>query len=133
MTTRLVGLGLIAIGIVFGVMFVYFPIRDHGDGFMGLVSIKALVFVPLAIVTGLSFVIGGTPVLIAFQARQKTKQQLRLVLSIIVGAGIISGITFWQVKTRWLVEPEPLILQVPPMPPRISQPPMTPPTVTPPR
>jgi len=110
MKTRLAGLGLIGCGILFAVLFVYLPIRDGPDGFMGRVRLQALVFIPLAVVTGLAFVIGGPPVLAAFQARPKSKGQLVLVLSIIIGSGVLTGLGYWQLKTRWLRAPEPVIL-----------------------
>lgn len=129
MATRLTGVGLILLGVLFAVFFLYFPVRDGGHGFMGPVRAKALVFVPLAIVSGLSFVIGGPRVLAAFQAGTtaggaKTKQQTALVLSIIIGSGILTAIMYWQIQTRWMRTPEPVILQVPPMPqlPPIQQP-----------
>lgn len=77
---------------------------------MGGVRINALVFIPLAVVTGLAFVIGGNPVLWAFQARPKSRGQLVLVLSIIVGSFVYTGLGYWQIKTRWLRTPEPVIL-----------------------
>jgi len=110
MKTRLAGLGLIGLGILFAVLFVYLPIRHGPDGFMGRVRLNALVFIPLAVVTGLAFVIGGPPVLEAFQARPKSKGQLTLVLSIIIGSGVLTGLGYWQLKTRWLRAPEPVIL-----------------------
>ena len=110
MKTRLAGLVLIGCGILFFVLFVYFPVRDGPDGFMGSVRPGALVFIPLAVVTGLAFVIGGTPVLEAFQARPKSKGQMVLVLSIIIGSGVLTGLGYWQIKTRWLRPPEPVIL-----------------------
>jgi hypothetical protein len=114
MKIRLVGVGLVALGIVFALLFVYLPIRDGSDGFMGPVRIKALVFIPLAVVTGLAFVVGGTPALEAFQARPKSRGQLALVLSIIVGSGGLSGVGYWQIKTRWLRAPEQVILDASP-------------------
>lgn len=129
MATRLTGLGLVLLGVLFAVLFLYLPIRDGSNGFMGPVRVKALVFVPLAVVTGFAFLIGGPRVLAAFQAGTtaggaKTKQQTALVLSIIVGSGVLTGIGYWQIKTRWLRAPEPVILEVPPMPqmPPIQQP-----------
>lgn len=121
MAKRLTGVGLILLGVLFAVLFLYFPIRDGSDGFMGPIRVKALVFVPLAVVSGFAFLIGGPRVLAAFQAGttvggKKTKQQTALVLLIIVGAGVLSGVGYWQIKTRWLRAPEPVILQVPPMP-----------------
>lgn len=110
MKTRIAGLVLIGLGILFAVLFVYLPIRDGPSGFMGRVRPNALVFIPLAVVTGLAFVIGGPPVLEAFQARPKSKGQLALVLSIIIGSGVLTGLGYWQVKTRWLRPPEPVIL-----------------------
>ena len=111
MKIRLAGIVLIAIGVVFAVLFVYLPIRDGGTGFMGRVRINALVFVPLAIVTGAAFVIGGPPVLEAFQARPKTRGQLTLVLSIIIGSGVLTGLAYWQIKTRWMTKQEPQIIR----------------------
>lgn len=116
MTTRLVGLGLIAIGVVFAVLFVYFPLRDIGNGAMGPVGTKGLVFIPLAIISGLAFAIGGDPVLRAFQARNKTKGQMTLVLSIIVIAGVATGVSYWQISSRFRA-PESVILAPPIMPP----------------
>lgn len=110
MKTRFAGLVLIGLGILFAVLFIYLPIRDGPDGFMGRVRLNALVFIPLAVVTGLAFVIGGPPVLAAFQARPKSKGQLLLVLSIIIGSGVLTGLGYWQLKTRWLRSPDPVIL-----------------------
>ena len=89
---RLAGAGLIALGVLFAVLFVYLPIRDGAEGFMGPVSGKALVFVPLAVVTGLAFVIGGAPALEAFQARPRTRGQLAFVLSILIGSRVLTGL-----------------------------------------
>ena len=122
MKTRLAGLVLIALGILFAVLFVYLPIRDGPEGFMGRVRLNALVFIPLAVVTGLAFVIGGPPVLGAFQARPKSKGQLALVLSIIIGSGVLTGLGYWQIKTRWLRAPEPVILDSSPKVPEVRSP-----------
>jgi hypothetical protein len=121
MKIRLTGLGLIACGVLFAILFVYLPIRDGADGFMGRVRINALVFIPLAIVTGLAFLVGGTPALDAFQARPKSKGQLAFVLSIIIGSGILSGLGYWQIKSRWLRAPEPVILDVSPKVPKLPE------------
>jgi Ca2+/H+ antiporter len=110
MKIRWAGLGLIGLGILFAVLFVYLLIRDGPDGFMGRVRLNALVFIPLAVVTGLAFVIGGTPVLEAFQARPKSRGQLALVLSILIGSFVLTGLGYWQIKTRWLRTPDPVIL-----------------------
>jgi hypothetical protein len=110
---RLAGLGLIGLGILFGILFVYLPIRQGPDGVMGGVRINALVFVPLAIITGLALVIGGVHVLDAFQARPKSKAQLTLVLSILIGSGVFTGVGYWQIKTRWLID-ETVILDASP-------------------
>ena len=122
MKTRLAGLGLIALGVLFAVFFIYLPVRDGPTGFMGGVPSKALVFVPLAMVTGLAFVIGGPPALDAFQARPKSKGQLAFVLGIIIGSGVLSGLTFWQLKTRWMRAPEPVILDASPKVPVLPPP-----------
>ena len=119
MKIRWAGLGLIGVGILFAVLFVYLPIRQGPDGFMGRVRINALVFVPLAVVTGLAFVIGGTPVLEAFQQRPKSRAQLTLVLSILIGSGVLTGLGYWQIKTRWLRAPEPVILDASPRVPQL--------------
>lgn len=119
MKIRLAGLGLIGLGLLVALLFIYFPLRDGPDGFMGGVSIKALVFIPLCIVTGLGFLIGGSPVLEAFQAQPKSKGQLTLVLLIIIGSGVLSGLGYWQIKTRWLREPEPVILDASPRVPQL--------------
>jgi hypothetical protein len=119
MKIRFVGLGLIACGVLFAVLFVYLPIRDGADGFMGPVQLKALVFIPLAVVSGLTFLIGGSPVLEAFQARPKSKGQNALVLLIIVGSGVSTGLAYWQIKTRWLRPPEQVILDASPKVPTL--------------
>ena len=117
---RWTGLGLIAVGILFGVLFVYLPILQGPDGVMGRVRVNALVFVPLAVVTGLAFVIGDDRVLEAFQARPKSKAQMTLVLSIIIGSGVLTGVGYWQLKTRWLSAPDPVILDASPrVPPQL--------------
>ena len=51
MKIRFAGLGLIACGLLFAVLFVYLPIRDGAAGVMGPVRLQALVFIPLAVVT----------------------------------------------------------------------------------
>jgi hypothetical protein len=86
---------------------------------MGPVRPKVLVFIPLAVVTGLSFLIGGTPVLEAFQARPKSRGQLTLVLSIIIGSGILTGLGYWQLKTRWQPAPKQVILDPSPKVPQV--------------
>jgi hypothetical protein len=114
MKTRLAGLVLIGCGILFAVLFVYLPIRDGGR-----FRPNVLVFIPLAVVTGLAFVAGGPPVLAAFQARPKSKGQLALVLSIIIGSGVLTGLGYWQIKRRWLRPPEPVILDSSPRRPQL--------------
>jgi hypothetical protein len=68
----LAGLGLIACGILFAVLLVYLPLSNGPDGFMGPVRLNALVFIPLALVT---------------------------------------GVGYWQLQTRGLRVPEPVILE----------------------
>lgn len=126
MIIRLVGLGLIALGMLFAFLFVYLPIQQGGVGFMGPVRIKALVFIPLSIVTGLAFLVAGAPVLEAFQARPKSKKQLTAVLAILIGSGVLSGLGFWQIKTRWLRPPEPVILDASPKAPHLPERPPAP-------
>lgn len=119
MKIRIAGLILIALGVLFAVLFVYLPIKNGPHGFMGPVRLNALVFIPLAVVTGLSFVFGGTPVLEAFQARPKSKAQLTLVLSLIIGSGILTGLGYWQLKTRWQPAPKQVILDPSPRVPQL--------------
>jgi len=119
MRIRLAALGLIGCGIVAAVLFVYLPLRDGPGASMGRVRLSALVFIPLAVVTGLALLIGGAPVLDAFQARPKSKGQLALVLSIIIGSGVLTGFGYWQLKTRWLRTPEPEILDASPRVPEV--------------
>ena len=116
---RLAGLGLIGLGLLFAVLFIYLPIRNGPDGIMGGVRVNALVFVPLAVVTGLAFLIGDSPVLEAFQARPKSKAQLTLVLSILIGSGVFTGVGYWQIKTRWLAPAETVILDASPRVPNL--------------
>ena len=110
MQVRLTGLGLIVLGLVFAFFFIYMPVRDGPAGVMGSVRNTALLFVPLSIITGVAFVIGGEQVLWAFQAKPKSRGQLVLVLSIIIGSWSIGGYLFWQIKTNWMRAPEPVIL-----------------------
>jgi hypothetical protein len=125
MKIRLTGVGLIALGILFAVLFIYLPIVDGPDGFMGRVRLNALVFVPLSTMTGFAFLLGGAPVLEAFQTKPKSRAQMTLVLSIIIGSGILSGLGYWQIKTRWLRAAEPVILDASPKVPVIPErPPM---------
>lgn len=124
MKTRVAGLVLICVGVLFAVLFVYFPVRDGPAGFIGRVRPSVLVFIPLAVVTGLAFLIGGSPVLAAFQARPKSKGQLALVLSIIIGSGVLTGLGYWQLKTRWMRAAEPVILD-----PSPRRPPELPPNI----
>ena len=122
MKIRLAGLVLIALGVLFAVWFVYAPIRNAAfDGTVARVRPNALVFIPLAVVTGLAFLIGGAPVLEAFQARPKSRKQLALVLSIIMGSGMLTGIGYWQLKHRWLRAPEPVILDASPKVPKVPE------------
>lgn len=123
MKTRLAGLGLVACGLLAALLFVYLPLRDGAVGVMGPVRVKTLVFIPLAIVTGLAFLLGGPPVLDAFQARPKSRAQLALVLGIIIASGVLTGAGYWQIKTRWLAPPAPSILDVGPgAPPPVPRP-----------
>lgn len=102
MKTRIAGLVLIVVGALFAYFFVYLPVRDGGAGFMGPARLNALVFVPLAVVTGFAFLIGGPMVLGAFQARPKSRAQLALVLGIIIGSGVLTAVGYWQLKARRL-------------------------------
>lgn len=119
MKTRLAGLGLIGLGVLFALLFVYLPIRDAADGFR--LRPTVLVFIPLATVTGLALLFGGPPVLAAFQVRPKSRGQLALVLSIIIGSGILTGIGYWQIKSRWLRPAEPVILDASPKVPNVPE------------
>ena len=122
MKTRLVGLGLIGCGVLAAMLFLDLPVRDGPGGSMGGSRLKGLVFVPLAVVTGLALALGGTPVLEAFQARPKSKAQLTLVLSIIIGSGVLTGLGYWQLKTRWLRATQPVILDASPRVPQLPTP-----------
>src|SRR5262245_6591146 len=96
MVIRLVGLALVACSALAAFLFIYLPVTDPG-GFMGSsVRMSAIFFVPLALVSGVAFLIGGGPVLWAFQARPRTKAQLAIVLGIIIGAEAMSGVIYWQ-------------------------------------
>lgn len=120
MKTRLAGLGLIACGLLAALLFVYLPLRDGPEGVMGLARIKVLVFIPLAVVSGLAFLVGGPPVLEAFQARPKSRDQLALVLGIIIVSGVLTGLGYWQLKTRGLhPQASPLLERDPKGPPGI--------------
>lgn len=117
MKTRLAGLGLVACGLLAALLFVYLPLRDGPDGFMGPVRVKVLVFIPLAVVTGLALLAGGPPVLEAFQAQPKSRDQLALVLGIIIASGVLTGVGYWQLKTRWLTPPPRPVLDIMPTAP----------------
>ena len=110
MKIRFAGLILILVGALVALLFVYLPIRNPA-GFMGPVRIKALVFIPLAVVAGAALLIGGPPVLAAFQARPKSRGQLTLVLSILIGSGLLTGIGYWQITTRWIPRQEVQIIR----------------------
>jgi hypothetical protein len=130
MKTRWAGVGLIGLGILFVVLFIYLPIRDGSDGFMGPVRLKALLFTGISVVTGLAFIIGGPPVLAAFQTRPRSRKQVVLVLSILVSSEVLAGIAYWQIKGRWLTAPEPLILDASPKVPVLPErPTYTPPVL----
>jgi cytochrome oxidase assembly protein ShyY1 len=58
-------------------------------------------------------------VLGAFQARPKSKAQLTLVLGIIIGSGILTGLGFWQLKSRWRAAQKPVILDASPKVPQV--------------
>jgi hypothetical protein len=103
---RLFGLGLIALGLLFAWFFVYLPVHDGPDGFVGRGPIKALVFVPLACVIGLGLLVGGGPVLDAFQSKRRTRGQWAVVWSLLLSATAISGVTFWLIRTRWAPPPK---------------------------
>lgn len=106
MKTRLAGLVLIILGVLSAVFFVYLPMQGDDTGPLSRTRTKALVFVPLAIVTGLAFAIGGTPALEAFQTRPKSRGQLAFVLGIIIGSGLLTGLGYWQLKKRAPRPPE---------------------------
>ena len=122
MKTRLVGLGLIVLGLLAAYFFIYMPVRDGPDGIMGSLRMSALLFVPLSTITGVAFAIGGNPVLWAFQARPKTRGQTAVVLTILASSWLVSGLGYWQIKTRWMRAPEQVILdsspRVPDLPTR---------------
>jgi hypothetical protein len=109
MKTRLAGVVLIGCGILFAVLFVYLPIRDGPGGFMGGIRPNALVFIPLAVVTGLAFLIGGTsgargvsgPAEIEGPDGPGALDHHRLRR--------VDGLGYWQIKTRWMRAPEPVI------------------------
>jgi hypothetical protein len=131
MIIRWVGLGLIAVGALFGWLFVYLPIRDGPAGFMGAVNLKALVFIPLAVVTGLGFLVGGAPVLAAFQSQRRSRAQWTVVWSILVTSTLLTGVGYWLLKTRWMPRPKgpPVIPFKPKVPPVPNPPPrFVPPT-----
>lgn len=127
MRTRIAGLVLIVVGVLFAYFFVYLPVRDGGTGFMGPARLNALVFVPLAVVTGFALLIGGPTVLGAFQARPKSRAQLALVLGIIIGSGVLTGIGYWQLKARRLRAQEAKVIQD--FKPQVPQVNVRPPTI----
>lgn len=123
MKTRLAGLVLIVLGVLSAVFFVYLPMQGDDAGPLGRTRTKALVFVPLAIVTGLAFAIGGPPALEAFQARPKSRSQLAFVLGLIIGSGLLTGLGYWQLKKRAPRPPElEVIRDFPPQVPQVANP-----------
>jgi hypothetical protein len=48
------------------------------------------------------------------------------VLSIIIGSGVLTGLGYWQLKTRWLRTPEPVILDSSPKTPVLPERPVFP-------
>ena len=51
--------------------------------------------------------------------RYGTHPNLTLVLSIIIGSGLLTGLGYWQLKTRWMRPPEPVILDPSPRVPQL--------------
>ncbi|MBX3145222.1 MAG: hypothetical protein KF785_00515 [Gemmatimonadales bacterium] len=100
MVIRLVGLVLIIIGVVSAVFSIYLPMQSGELDHLSRSLTRALVFFPLAIVTGLAFLIGGTPALDAFRARPKSRGQLMFVLGIIIGSGVLTGLSYWQLQVH---------------------------------
>lgn len=102
---RLAGVGLIAIGLGFAGLFIYLPIRQGPGGIAGGLSLKALVFVPLAVIGGLALTLGGAPVLEALRPGRRSRSQLALVLGIIGVSAVVTGLLYWQIRRRWLPLP----------------------------
>lgn len=121
MKTRLLGLVLLACGILAAVLFFYLPLRDGTLGHVGPASIKGFVFVGFAVVIGLAFLAGGTPVLEAFQAKPKSREQFTLVLLLIATSGAVAGLAFWQLKRHARPAAAPVLLDtVPAGPPTVT-------------
>ncbi|MGE0440527.1 MAG: hypothetical protein AB7L66_08525 [Gemmatimonadales bacterium] len=99
MKIRLAGLALIGLGVLTGVYFVHEALGSGGRR-SGVGWAKGVVFVPLAVLTGVSFLVGGAPALEAFQARPRSRGQLAFVLGIIVGSAVLSGLGYRQLKIR---------------------------------
>ena len=121
MKTRLAGAALIVLGIVIAWLIVDGPLRS-GATFISPSRAKGIVFVPFAVVIGLTLLIGGPSALGAFQARPKTIGQLTLVLSVIIVSGVLAGIGYWQLRARWLANQEqPEIIQDGDFTPQVPQ------------
>ena len=121
MKTRLLGLVLMACGILAAVLFFYVPLRDGTLGRVGPASIKGFVFVGFAMVIGLAFLVGGTPVLEAFQAKPKSREQFTLVLLLIAASAAVAGIAFWKLRRPGAPASPPAILDtVPAGPPTVT-------------
>src|SRR5262245_43623055 len=103
---RLFGLGLIALGALFAWFFVYLPVKAGPTGLVGTVPLKALVFVPLAVIIGLGLLLGGAPVLVAFQSRQRTRRQWVIVWTLLSSATVFTGLGYWLLRTRWAPPPK---------------------------
>lgn len=120
MKTRLAGLVLLACGLLAAALFLYVPHPDGTLAPLGPAHFKGLVFVGFAVVIGLAFVLGGAPVLAAFQARPKSREQLMLVLALIVASGTVAALAYWQMTRHGRPRPPATILDtVPAGPPAL--------------
>ena len=121
MKTRLAGLVLIACGLLAAALFLYMPHRSGTLAPLGPAHFKGLVFVGFAVVIGLAFTLGGPPVLEAFRANPKSRQQVTLVMLLILASAVLGGVTYWQMRRHWRPAPPPVVLDtIPTGPPTLA-------------
>lgn len=119
MIIRLVGLGLVACGLLAAALFLYVPLRDGTLPTLGFAGAKGFVFIPFAVVIGFALAAGGAPVLAAFQARPKSREQRTLIVLLLVISGALAGLGWWQLTRHFRRPTAPALLEPPPVPPRL--------------
>ena len=96
MTSRLIGIGAILVGLAFGWFFIWLPLeaaRAHAPTVE--YSIKSFLVVPLVITAGLALLIGGDRVLAAFSGPPKGREEVTISIVVFAIGVIASGLGWW--------------------------------------